>query len=135
MNFKTAMKTVLWDKAFDFKSRASRSEFWWFCAGIFSIAFITAIVEIAIWGLDTYPNGGPLIIALQILTIIQSLSVTSRRIQDRGHSGWWQLLYLTIIGTFVIVYWTLMPPKEKNNKWGTNPLEAELKEVKNNLPK
>jgi len=135
MNFKTAMKTVLWDKAFDFKSRASRSEFWWFCAGIFSIAFITAIVEIAIWGLDTYPNGGPLLIALQILTIIQSLSVTSRRIQDRGHSGWWQLLYLTIIGTFVIVYWTLMPPKEKNNKWGTNPLEAELKEVKNNLPK
>ena len=135
MNFKTAMKTVLWDKAFDFKSRASRSEFWWFCAGIFSIAFITAIVEMAIWVLDTYPNGGPLIIALQILTIIQSLSVTSRRIQDRGHSGWWQLLYLTIIGTFVIVYWTLMPPKEKNNKWGTNPLEAELKEVKNNLPK
>ena len=86
-------------------------------------------------GIDAYPMGGPLIIALQLLTIIQSLSVTSRRIQDRGHSGWWQLLYLTLVGTFVIVYWTLMPAKEKKNKWGTNPLESELKEVKKNLPK
>ena len=135
MNFKTAMKTVLWDKAFDFRSRASRSEFWWFCAGIFGIAFVTAIAEMAIWGIDAYPMGGPLIIALQLLTIIQSISVTSRRIQDRGHSGWWQLLYFTIIGTFVIVYWTLMPAKDKKNKWGVNPLEAELKEVSKNLPK
>lgn len=135
MNFKTAMKTVLWDKAFDFRGRASRSEFWWFCAGLFGIAFVTTIVETAIWGLDTYPMGGPLIIALQLLTIIQSLSVTSRRIQDRGHSGWWQLLYLTIIGTFVIVYWTLMPAKDKKNKWGINPRIDELKYEQSNLPK
>tara|TARA_Y100000768_G_scaffold103440_1_gene75608 strand:+ start:1666 stop:2073 length:408 start_codon:yes stop_codon:yes gene_type:complete len=135
MNLKTAMKTVLWDKALDFKGRASRGEFWWFTLGIFSIAFVVAIIEMAIWGIDAYPFGGPLIIGLQLLTVMQSLAVTSRRIQDRGHSGWWQLLYLTILGTFVVMYWTLRSPKTKNNQWGINPRIAELKEEQKNLPK
>lgn len=138
MNIKTAMKTVLWDKALDFKGRASRGEFWWFTLGMFSLAFVIAIIELSIWGLDlveTYPFGGPLIITLQILTIIQSISVTSRRLQDRGHSGWWQLLYLTGVGTFVVMYWTLRSAKAKSNKWGINPRIAELKEEQKNLPK
>ena len=50
MNIRTAMKTVLWDKALDFKGRASRGEFWWFTLGIFSIAFVVAIIEFSIWG-------------------------------------------------------------------------------------
>lgn len=135
MNFKTAMKTVLWDKKFDFRSRASRSEFWWYVAGIFGIAFVLALVEVAIWGLDAYPLGGPLIMIFQLLTLIPSLAVTARRLQDRGRSGWNQLWQITIIGIIPVFYWTLMPAKEKNNKWGTNPLEAELKEVSKNLPK
>jgi len=135
MNIRTAMKTVLWDKALDFKGRASRAEFWWFSLGLFLLALPVAIIEMSIWGLEAYPYGGPLILALQILTVLQSIAVTSRRMQDRGHSGWWQLLYLTIIGTFVVMYWTLRSAKTKSNKWGINPRIAELKEEQKNLPK
>jgi len=135
MNIRTAMKTVLWDKALDFKGRASRGEFWWFSLGLFLLAVPVAIIELSIFGMEAYPYGGPLIIALQLLTIMQTLSVTSRRLQDRGHSGWWQLLYLTIIGTFVVMYWTLRSAKTKSNQWGINPRIAELKEEQKNLPK
>ena len=135
MNIRTALKTVLWDKALDFKGRASRGEFWWFTLGMVLLALPVAIIEMSIWGLEAYPYGGPLIMAVQILTVLQSIAVTSRRMQDRGHSGWWQLLYLTIIGTFVVMYWTFRSAKTKNNQWGINPRIAELKEEQKNLPK
>ena len=48
-------------------------------------------------------------------------AVTSRRLQDRGYSGWWQLSYITILGVFVIVLLCMLPSKEDENKWGRNP--------------
>ncbi len=65
---------------------------------------------------------GPLTFLFSLITIIPWISVTSRRLQDRGWSGWWQLLYLTIIFTFVIVILLMLPAKEDENKWGRNPL-------------
>ena len=58
----------------------------------------------------------------QIIIIIPYISVTSRRLQDRGISGWWQLSYFTIIGIFVILVFMMLPAKEDENKWGRNPL-------------
>ena len=57
-----------------------------------------------------------------LFTLIPTLSVTARRLQDRGWSGWWQLLYLTIVGILVIVVLNILPAKEDENKWGRNPL-------------
>ena len=65
---------------------------------------------------------GPLSGLFQIITFIPSVSVTSRRLQDRGISGWWQLSYITIIGIFVILILVMLPAKEDENKWGRNPL-------------
>jgi uncharacterized membrane protein YhaH (DUF805 family) len=50
------------------------------------------------------------------------ISVTSRRLQDRGISGWWQLSYFAIVGIFVILILLILPAKEDENKWGRNPL-------------
>ena len=58
----------------------------------------------------------------KIIVIIPSLAVVSRRLQDRGISGWWQLSYFTIIGIFVIIILLMLPAKEDENKWGRNPL-------------
>ena len=44
-----------------------------------------------------------------LLLFVPSLSVTARRLQDRGWSGWWQLLYLTIVGILVIVVLNILP--------------------------
>ena len=137
MNFKTAMRTVLWDKKFDFKTRASRSEYWWFALGCALIGFVTGMADIAVMGIDNLDGKliGPVSTIAQLLIIVQTIAVTARRLQDRGRSGWNQLWGLTIIGIVPVIYWTLMPAKEKKNKWGINPRIDELKYEQSNLPK
>ncbi len=133
MNFKTAMRTVLWDKKFDFKTRASRSEYWWFIVGCGIIGFVAGFIDAVAFGIENPMSYTAIILQLAIL--IPSIAVTSRRLQDRGRSGWNQLWMLTIIGIIPVVYWTLMPAKEKKNKWGVNPRIDQLKYEQSNLPK
>lgn len=133
MNFKTAMRTVLWDKKFDFKTRASRSEYWWFVAGCGLIGFVAGVLDGILFGLEN--PIGYIAIIIQLAILIPSIAVTARRLQDRGRNGWNQLWSLTIIGIIPVIYWTLMPAKEKKNKWGVNPRIDELKYEQSNLPK
>ena len=133
MNFKTSMKTVLKDKYFDFKTRASRSEYWWFIVGCSLLGFVAGFLDALLFGVENLI--GITAIIIQLAIIIPSIAVTARRLQDRGRSGWNQLWYITIIGIIPVFYWTLMPAKEKKNKWGINPRIAELKEEQLNLPK
>jgi uncharacterized membrane protein YhaH (DUF805 family) len=69
-----------------------------------------------------YGSFGPVSFLFNVLIIIPSISVTSRRMQDRGISGWWQLSYITFIGLLVIIILCMLPAKEDENKWGKNPL-------------
>jgi len=106
----------------NFHGRACRSEYWYFVLSVSLIAFVLTIAEILL-GILSKENGyGPFSALFQIITFIPSLSVTSRRLQDRGISGWWQLSYITIIGLFVILVLVILPAKEDENKWGRNPL-------------
>ena len=65
---------------------------------------------------------GPLTLIFNVIVLFPFISVTSRRLQDRGISGWWQLSYFTIIGVFVIFILLMLPSKEDENKWGRKPL-------------
>jgi len=106
----------------NFHGRACRSEYWYFCLSVFLIAFLLGFVEGLVGVFNEEIGYGPLSLLFQIIIIIPSISVTSRRLQDRGISGWWQLSYLTIIGIFVIFILVMLPAKEDENKWGRNPL-------------
>tara|TARA_B100000965_G_C19487664_1_gene711519 strand:- start:126 stop:503 length:378 start_codon:yes stop_codon:yes gene_type:complete len=122
MNIKEAFISVLknWK---NFHGRASRSEFWYFVLASFLLGIIVFLFELSVGIVDIESgNRGILSIALELFLAIPYISVTSRRIQDRGYSGWWQLSYLTIIGIFVILIWCMLPAKEDENKWGRNPL-------------
>ena len=81
-----------------------------------------ALVEVVSGIFNEEIGYGLLSLLFQILVIIPSISVTSRRLQDRGISGWWQLSYFTIVGIFVILIFLMLPAKEDENKWGRNPL-------------
>ena len=126
----------------NFSGRACRSEFWYFCLALliagFLITFIETILYASIEGFPTIltygmefrdkewqsvrnPNG-LLTLIFNAIILFPSISVTSRRLQDRGISGWWQLSYFTIIGIFVIFILLMLPSKEDENKWGRNPL-------------
>ena len=106
----------------NFSGRACRSEYWYFYLSVFLIAFVLAIIETFLGIFNEEIGYGPLSTLFQIIIIIPSISVTSRRLQDRGISGWWQLSYFTIVGIFVIFILLMLPPKEDENKWGRNPL-------------
>jgi uncharacterized membrane protein YhaH (DUF805 family) len=122
MNMKEAVISVLtnWN---NFSGRACRSEFWYFVLATFLVSIIISIIEIATGMVDIESaEMGILSIIFTLLLFVPSLSVTARRLQDRGWSGWWQLLYLTIVGIFVIIVLNILPAKEDENKWGRNPL-------------
>ena len=122
MKMKEAVISVLtnWN---NFSGRACRSEFWYFVLAVFLVSIIISIIEIATGMVDFESVGmGILSIIFFLLILVPSISVTSRRLQDRGWSGWWQLLYLTIIGYPVIVVLNMLPAKEDENNWGRNPL-------------
>jgi|TARA_B110000881_G_scaffold91583_1_gene80377 uncharacterized membrane protein YhaH (DUF805 family) len=122
MNMKEAVISVLtnWN---NFTGRACRSEFWYFCLAVFLVSFIISIIEIATGMVDIESGGtGILNIIVFLLILVPSISVTARRLQDRGWSGWWQLLFFTIVGSPVILVLNILPAKEDENKWGKNPL-------------
>ena len=122
MNMKEAVVSVLtnWN---NFSGRACRSEFWYFVLATFLVSMIISIIEIATGMVDIESaEMGILSIIFTLLLFVPSLSVTARRLQDRGWSGWWQLLYLTIVGILVIIVLNILPAKEDENKWGGHPL-------------
>ena len=124
MNIKEAVVSVLknWN---NFSGRACRSEFWYFylsynliliLLGFVNLFFILNFTE------SVFLLFNIIYITFQFIIIIPYTSVTSRRLQDRGISGWWQLSYITIIGIFIILIIVMLPAKEDENKWGRNPL-------------
>ena len=122
MNMKEAVVSVLtnWN---NFSGRACRSEFWYFVLATFLVSMIISFIEIATGMVDIESaEMGILSIIFTLLLFVPSLSVTARRLQDRGWSGWWQLLYLTIVGILVIIVLNILPAQEDENKWGRNPL-------------
>ena len=121
MNIKESFISVFTNWS-NFSGRACRSEYWYFYLSVTLIAFFLTLLETAAGIFSEEFGYGPFSALFQIIVIIPSISVTSRRLQDRGISGWWQLSYITIIGIFVILILLMLPAKEDENKWGRNPL-------------
>ena len=110
-----------------FNKRASRSEFWYFNLAITLMSAFIIWIEISYGPADikTYleqSNGGPFLNIFSIVTILPTLSISVRRLHDRGHSGWNLLWSITIIGLIPLIIIFMLPPKDEDNKWGRNPL-------------
>ena len=116
MDFQTSIKTCL-NKYAVFSGRASRSEFWFFV--LFGIlgGIIAAIIDTMILGYP-YEENGPINLIFSVALIIPSISVTARRLHDINRSGWWQLLWFTIIGGILLIIWHTTEGEKKKNKFG-----------------
>ena len=109
----------------DFRGRACRSEFWYFYLATSILYIVFYFVDPATSPFEVpeeVPGLGMLTNLITLILLIPSLSVTARRLHDRGHSGWWQLSYLIVVGIVVIPLICAFPAKEEENKWGRNPL-------------
>ena len=102
---------------FDFSGRASRGEFWWAYLAFFIVSTILFVVDGVIVGMifgftdnellsitesEFLSTNGFFSNIFSLVTLIGWISLTSRRLQDNGHSGWWQLAYLSIIPTIIL---------------------------------
>jgi uncharacterized membrane protein YhaH (DUF805 family) len=90
-----------------FNGRASRSEYWWF-------SLFCVIVGMAS---STLFGDGSIVSFANIILILPSIAVATRRLHDVGRSGWWQLLAITLIGILVLIYWYVKPSKEVDNQY------------------
>ena len=125
MNMKEAVISVFTNWK-NFSGRSCRSEFWYFTLAVFLLSVFISIIEIATGMVDIDNNEiGILSIIFTLIILIPSISVTSRRLQDRSFTGWWQLSYLIVVGIVVVPVICALPAKEDENKWGRNPLITE----------
>ena len=61
-----------------------------------------------------------------VAILIPSFSVTARRLHDINKSGWWQLIYITIIGILFMIIWNATEGENKKNKYGS-PIKIKSK--------
>ena len=106
-------------KYFDFTGRARGSEFWWFILFIWAISIVVTILDMRLFGY-AFEDYGPLWIITSVGLLIPQTSVAARRLHDIGKSGWWLLLYFTIIGAFFLLYWFIKKGDTDKNRFTQN---------------
>ena len=109
MTFQQSIQTCL-NKYADFNGKASRPEYWWFFLFTLIVGVITGILDAVIFSGFTETVGtGPLRLLFNVAIIVPGLAVGARRLHDTNRSGWWQLLYITLIGIPVVIIFMLLP--------------------------
>ena len=116
MNFQTSIKTCF-NKFAIFSGRASRSEFWFFILFGTIGGIVATIIDVMIFGY-TIEENGPIYLIFWTITMIPSVAVATRRLHDINKSGWWQLLWFTIIGGVLLIVWHATGGESKKNKFG-----------------
>ena len=116
MDFQTSIK-ICFNKFAVFSGRASRSEFWFFVLFGFLGGIIAVIIDVMILGYP-FEENGPINLIFSVALIVPSISVAARRLHDINKSGWWQLLWVTIIGGILLIIWHATEGEDKKNKFG-----------------
>lgn len=114
MNFQNAIASGFRNYT-NFSGRAVRSEFWYWVLFCFLGGIVTFILDGAI-----FPDNvlSPLNAIFNLATLLPSLAVGARRLHDTDHTGWWQLIGLTLIGAILLIYWYCQPGQPGDNRFG-----------------
>ena len=81
----------------DFEGKVARKPFWMFML----ISFVISIALGIVAGIIKLPI---LASIFSLAVMLPSLAIGARRLHDIGKSGWWQLIALTGIGIFVLIF-------------------------------
>lgn len=128
MTFNMALK-AFWSNYRNFKGRARRSEYWFIQLFLVVTNLGAAVIDLALMDGDVdrfIANGGGGIVGLFwiIATIVPALAVLVRRLHDTNRSGWWALIgFVPVIGTIVILVFTVLDSDQGENRYGSSPKE------------
>ena len=124
MNMSQAVSTVLLKKYATFNGRAGLSEYWWYFLFILLGNLVFSSIDSFLGTTAGFMYQGNIEVKtslfngiFSLLTLIPSIAVAARRLHDVNKSGWWQLLMLTIIGIFPLIYWLLKKPIDEGNRF------------------
>lgn len=130
MDFITYFK-MGFQKFTDFKSRSTRSEFWWFHLGYFLVSIILGVIlglsMFILMDTESVFSGGLIIPAVIFViwilaSIIPSIALSVRRLHDAGHSGWFYLFtIIPYIGSAIWIVIGVLETQPSSNKWGPVP--------------
>ena len=129
MTFNMALK-AFWSNYRNFKGRARRSEYWFIQLFLIVTNLGAAVIDLALMDGDVdrfIANGGGGIVGLIwiIATIVPALAVLIRRLHDTNRSGWWALIgFVPVIGTIVILVFTVSDSDQGENRYGSSPKGA-----------
>lgn len=115
----------------NFSGRATRAEFWWF--GCFNLLAMAALF-VPLFALGSTSESGLggaqtvfliAIVVFALLLAIPNLAVTVRRLHDTDRSGWWYLLtvipIVSYVGSIVLLVFTLLDGTPRQNRYGPDP--------------
>ena len=122
MNFNQSVTTCL-GKYATFSGRASRSEFWWFQLFMLLLIFFGMFIDFLLGTLEQ----GLFSSFVNLGITLPAFAVSARRLHDIGKSGWWNWIFLTGIGVFLLLYWWVQPSLE-DGKEDHAPLSAETQQ-------
>jgi len=124
-------------KAFDFKSRSARPEFWYFVLFNLIFSFAAMFIDRQLGSTFKMDLGmemgeqdlgyGYIYLLFGLATLIPGLALGVRRLHDVGKSGWMYLVgFIPLAGAiWLIVLWA-RESKPGENKWGPNPNNVPL---------
>jgi uncharacterized membrane protein YhaH (DUF805 family) len=102
----------------DFKTRSTRSQYWWWFVWSLLIDFAARFADSMMGAGQTGPLG-----SLTFLVIlIPSIALAIRRLHDIGRTGWWLLLiFVPFVGWIVLIVFYCTKTQEAANQWGLPP--------------
>lgn len=134
-------KKVVLENYANFTGRARRSEYWYFAL----LNLIVAVPMIILFVAFAESGGSSdvistifmfLLVGMALLLFIPGLAVSVRRLHDTGKSGWWYLIgvipIISYVGSIVLLVFYCMDSEPGSNKWGPNPklpLSHEIDEI------
>lgn len=133
-NYELNTDDLLSEINLDFEGNLGRANFWIIFLGLFLFidVFLVAL-DVIIFGWDPFYDYSDWLSYYWIatyFTLLPTLAIGARRLHDTGRSGWWQLLYLTIIGIAVlIIFWAQETKQEKDNAKASFDSDSFAKEI------
>ena len=98
-----AVKTGLLEFA-NFSGTATRFEYWWFLAFVVLVMAVAAVLHERVNQIVT------------LILLLPFLAASNRRLNDAGHSPWWQLFWLVPFGQIVVLILLAQPNHEQLNE-------------------
>lgn len=100
----------------NFSGRSSRSAYWFWTLWSVIITLFIEILRASIGGEVSPVDIIDLVWSLAI--IVPGFALAARRLHDVGRSGWWQLIFLTIVGIIPLFIWLVRAGDSETNKYG-----------------